>query len=150
MLSFYLAMLNKCLMPMKVPDYQRLPRKLDDRQHRKDIYASIYKRQMSQYSNKTVTLNISLVYLVKQWLLLSHQMIIISCPLIANEIRAWLLHYSRPVLSRILLSTYLNQYALLCGPCLCYLGKKIVKKDEDKSQIVLDDFTQSLPTIYCK
>ena len=37
-----------------------------------------------------------------------------------------------------------------CGPCLCYLGKKIVKKDEDKSQIVLDDFTQSLPTIYCK
>lgn len=125
MLSFYRTMLNKCLMPMKVPDsIKTLPRKLDDRQQRIDIYASIYKHQMSQYSNKTITLKISLVYLVKQWLLLSHQMIIISCPLIANEIRAWLLHYSRPVLSRILLSTYLNQYVLLVWAMFMLLGRE--------------------------
>ena len=77
-------------------------------------------------------------------------MIIISCPLIANEFRAWLLHYSIPVLSGILPSMYLNHYVMLLWAMFTLLGEEIDQGDVDKSQTLLDDFAQSLPTMYCK
>lgn len=76
-------------------------------------------------------------------------MIIISCPLIAHEFRAWLLHYSIPVLSGILPSMYLTTMSVMWA-MFTLLGEEIDQGDVDKSQTLLDDFAQLLPIMYCK
>ena len=75
---------------------------------------------------------------------------IISCPLIAHEFRAWLLHYSIPVLSGILQSLYLNHHVMFVWAMFTLLGEEIDQGDVDKSQTLLDDFAQLLPIMYCK
>lgn len=67
---------------------------------------------------------------------------------IANEFRAWLLHYSIPVLQGILPPLYLDHFSLLAWAIFTLLGDDIKKEDVERCQIVLGDFVQAIPTLY--
>ena len=45
---------------------------------------------------------------------------------------------------------YLNHYVMLVWAMFTLLGEEIDQGGVDKSQTLLDDFAQSLPTMYCK
>ena len=77
-------------------------------------------------------------------------MLTTSFNIIANEFRAWLLHYSIPVLRGILPSVYLNHYCLLVWAIFTLLGDEIPIEDVNQSQKLIADFVWAIPTLYCK
>ena len=60
-------------------------------------------------------------------------MLTTSLIIVANEFRAWLLHYSIPVLRGILPSVYLNHHCLLAWAIFTLLGDEISIEDVNKS-----------------
>ncbi|CAH3173448.1 unnamed protein product [Porites lobata] len=62
----------------------------------------------------------------------------------ANKYRAWLLHYSIPVLEEVLPSLYLEHFILLAWFIYVLFTDNIPSGDLRKAELVLDDFCKPM------
>lgn len=70
--------------------------------------------------------------------------------ILATEFRAWLLHFSVPVLMGILPPPYLQHYSLMVTAMSLLVGEKISHKDLSDADKIIDLFCKELGTLYGK
>ena len=68
----------------------------------------------------------------------------------ATEFRAWLLHFSVPVLMGILPFPYLQHYSLIVTAMSLLVSEKISHKDLSDADKIIDLFCKELGTLYGK
>lgn len=70
--------------------------------------------------------------------------------ILATEFRAWLLHFSVPVLMGILCPPYLQHYSLLVTAMSILVSEKISASDLNDADSMIDLFCKELGNLYGK